>query len=71
MRRVYFPSSALRIREAALRVGPGAEFYAITMGGGPVGYASSTVDTLPAGLRVRDLMVLDAYPTGPPPMVMA
>lgn len=59
VRRVYFPSSALRIREAALRVGPGAEFYAVTMGGRPIGYASSTVDTVPDTLRVQDLMVLD------------
>ena len=59
VRRVYFPSSALRIREAALSVGPGAEFFAITMGAGPVGYASSTVDTTPAGIQVQDLMVLD------------
>ncbi len=59
VRRVYFPSTALRLREAALTVGPGAEFFAITMGGGPIGYASSTVDTTPTGLRVQDLMVLD------------
>ena len=59
VRRVYFPSSALRLREAALDVGPGAEFYAITMDGGPIGYASSTVDTTPQGLRLQDLMVMD------------
>ena len=61
MRRVYFAPSAARVREAALTVGPGAVFYAITMGpeGGPIGYASSTVDTNPSGLLVQDLMRLD------------
>ena len=59
MRREYFKPSALRLQEAALRVGPGAEFYAVTMGAGPVGYASNTVDTTPSGIQVRDLMVVD------------
>ena len=57
--REYFKPSALRLEEAALRVGPGAEFYAISMGDGPIGYASSTVDTTPDGVRVRDLTVVD------------
>ena len=66
MRRVYFPSSATQIREAALTVGPGALFYSITMGpgGGPIGYASTTVDTNPSGLLVRDLMRLDLQVMG-------
>jgi transglutaminase-like putative cysteine protease len=64
VRRVYFPSNALRIREAALRVGPGSSFYAVTLGGVPVGYASSTVDTMPRELRVQDLMVLDVAVPG-------
>jgi len=59
VRREYFKPSALRLQEAALRVGPGAEFYAVTMGAGPVGYASNTVDTTPSGIQVRDLMVVD------------
>ena len=59
MRREYFKPNAIRIREAALRVGPGAEFYTISMGGSAIGYASSTVDTTREGLRVQDLMVVD------------
>jgi transglutaminase-like putative cysteine protease len=64
VRREYFKPNALRVREAALRVGPGAEFYAVSMGGGPIGYASSTVDTTPEGLRVQDLMVVDIEALG-------
>jgi hypothetical protein len=50
--------------EATLRVGPGAEFYAVSMGGGPIGYASSTVDTTPEGISVEDLLVLDIEALG-------
>ncbi len=64
MRREYFKPSALRLREAALRVGPGAEFYTISMGGAAIGYASSTVDTTPAGLGVQDLLVVDIEALG-------
>jgi hypothetical protein len=64
VRREYFKPNALKLQEAALRVGPGAEFYAISMGAGPIGYASSTVDTTPEGLRVQDLMVVDIEALG-------
>ena len=64
VRREYFKTGALRLQEAALRVGPGADFYAISMGAGPIGYASSTVDTTPEGLRVQDLMVVDIEALG-------
>jgi hypothetical protein len=64
VRREYFKPNAIRIREAALRVGPGAEFYTISMGGAPIGYASSTVDTTNAGLGVQDLMVVDIEALG-------
>ena len=64
MRREYFKSSGLKLAEATLRVGPGAEFYAVSMGGGPIGYASSTVDTTPQGISVQDLLVLDIEALG-------
>ncbi len=64
VRREYFKPSAVRLEEAALRVGPGAEFYAISMGAGPIGYASTTVDTTAEGLRVQDLMVVDIEALG-------
>ena len=59
VRREYFKPSAARLEEAALRVGPGAEFYAVSMGGAPIGYRSVTVDTTAEGLRVQDLTVMD------------
>jgi hypothetical protein len=64
MRREYFKPNAIRIREAALRIGPGAEFYTISMGGSAIGYASSTVDTTREGLGVQDLMVVDIEALG-------
>ena len=64
VRREYFKSPALRLSEATLRVGPGAEFYAVSMGAGPIGYASSTVDTTPDGISVQDLLVLDIEALG-------
>jgi hypothetical protein len=64
VRREYFKPTAIRIREAALRVGPGAEFYTISMGGAPIGYASSTVDTSGDGIGVQDLMVVDVEALG-------
>jgi hypothetical protein len=64
VRREYFKSSGLRLQEATLRVGPGAEFYAVSMGGGPIGYASSTVDTTSDGISVQDLLVLDIEALG-------
>jgi hypothetical protein len=64
VRREYFKPTAVRIREAALRVGPGAEFYTISMGGSPIGYASSTVDTTGDTLAVQDVMVVDIEALG-------
>jgi transglutaminase-like putative cysteine protease len=64
VRREYFKPRALRLQEAALRVGPGADFYTVSLGGDPIGYASSTVDTTPAGVTVEDLTVLDVAALG-------
>ncbi len=64
VRREYFKPSGVRLQEATLRIGPGAEFFAVSMGGGPIGYASSTVDTTPDGIVVQDLLVLDIEALG-------
>lgn len=45
-------------------MGPGASYYTVSLGGGPVGYASSTVDTIAEGIRVQDVMVLDVEALG-------
>jgi len=62
--REYFKPRAVRLEEAALTVGPGASFYSLALGAGPIGYASSAVDTTPEGLRVRSLMVVDVEALG-------
>ena len=52
-----------RMTELALRVNPGAVFYAVELDGRHIGYASSNIDTLPdtsaTFLVVRDAMVAD------------
>ena len=54
-RREYFKPSAIRLAETARNVGPTASFYTISMGSGAIGYAISTVDTLPDAIRAQDL----------------
>ncbi|MEX0691054.1 MAG: transglutaminase-like domain-containing protein [Gemmatimonadales bacterium] len=44
---------------AALSLPPGANYYALTLAGQQVGFASTTIDTLPDTLRVTDVIVLD------------
>ncbi|MBI1722322.1 MAG: transglutaminase domain-containing protein [Gemmatimonadetes bacterium] len=63
----------MRLAEAATRVGPGASYYALSLGAGPIGYASSTVDTIgpkapgdttTPGVHVLEVMVLDIEALG-------
>ena len=63
-RREYFKPSAIRLAEAARTVGPTASFYSISMGSGAIGYAISTVDTLPDTIRTRDEMTVDIEALG-------
>ena len=58
-KREYFQPSAMRFAEAARTVGPSTSFYSVSMGAGPIGYASYTVDTLPGEIRVQDGMTID------------
>lgn len=48
-----------KLAEAAARVAPGATYFAVERDGRHVGFASSTIDTIPAGLQVTDYMVAD------------
>ena len=64
VRREYFQTSAVRLAEAARTVGPTASYYTIAMGGAPIGYATSTVDTLPREIRVQDEMTVDIEALG-------
>ncbi len=48
-----------RLAESALRVAPGATYFAVWRDGRHVGYASSTIDTLPERIQVTDYLVSD------------
>lgn len=48
-----------KLAEAAARVAPGATYFAVERGGQHVGFASSTIDTIPGGLQVTDYLVGD------------
>lgn len=59
VRREYFRPNIDRLAEAALRVTPGAVFYAVLQGDKQVGFASSTLDTTTAAIEQRDYLVAD------------
>lgn len=59
VRREYFRPHIDRLAEAALRVTPGAVFYAVMQGDTQVGFASSTIDTSTAQIEQRDYLVAD------------
>ena len=58
VRSEYFQPELARLAEAALALGPGINFYTLTMGGRSVGQASSRLDTVPEGFVLEDLMSL-------------
>ncbi len=57
--RTYWQPRAERLERAVRTLPPGATYYAVFLGGRQVGYASSTVDTLPDTLRVVQLTTLE------------
>lgn len=59
VRREYFRPNAQRLLEAALRVTPGASFFAVRQGAEQIGFASSTIDTTTTGITVADYVVAD------------
>ena len=62
-REVFRPTGA-RLAEAALAVAPGALFYRLQIGGQQIGFASTTIDTLPGSIRVENDYVLDVAALG-------
>ncbi len=52
------------LAEGATRVGPGASYYTLTMGGAPVGYAASTIDTTPTAITIQNNTTLDIQALG-------
>jgi transglutaminase-like putative cysteine protease len=59
VRREYFRPHIERLAEAALRVQPGAVFYAVMQGDQQVGFASSTIDTSTSVIEQREYLVAD------------
>ena len=57
IRQQYFQPNVERLAEAAMRVTPGAVFYAVLQGGQQIGFASSTIDTVTGGIRATDYLV--------------
>jgi hypothetical protein len=58
VKREYFRPRSEILAAAALNVGPGATYYRVELAGQQIGFASSTLDTLPDTLRVLDQMQL-------------
>jgi len=58
-RRELTRSDAERLAESALRVAPGATYFAVLRDGKHVGYASTTVDTLPRHIQFTEYLAAD------------
>jgi hypothetical protein len=59
VRRDILRTPAQAYAELALRVNPGNVFYAVLQNGVPIGYASSTIDTIVDAITFRDELVAD------------
>src|SRR5689334_4500062 len=59
VRREYFRPDTERLAEAALRVSPGAVYYAVMQGHRQIGFASSSIDTATTTISVDDYLVAD------------
>jgi hypothetical protein len=59
VRREFFVGSRQRLAEAALRISPGAVFYIVEQAGKQVGFASTTIDTMPTGIDIVDYFIAD------------
>lgn len=58
-KRELFVGEAQRLTEAALRLSPGATFFAVEQNGVQIGFASTTLDTTSTGIDVVDYFVAD------------
>lgn len=59
VRREFFQGRPQRLAEAALRLSPGATYFAVERGGTVIGFASTTVDTVSNGIEADDYSVVD------------
>lgn len=62
IRQQYFRPQLQELAEAALRVTPGAVYYAVMDGDRQVGFASSTLDTTTNGIALRDYFLTAPSP---------
>lgn len=62
--RQYRPTRTTLLAEAALSLPPGATYYALSLGGEQVGFASSTIDTLADTVRLTEIMHLEVPALG-------
>jgi hypothetical protein len=63
-RRELFASRSDLLAQAAMRLSPGATFYAVEQQGRQIGFASSTIDTVQNGIDVTDYYVADFSTAG-------
>ncbi len=59
VRREFFRPQVERLAEAAMRVNPGASYFAVLQAGRHIGFASTTVDTGTNVITVNDYLVAD------------
>lgn len=64
VRREYFRPDADRLAEAALRVNPGVVYYAVYQSGTRIGFASSSIDTMPDRIIADDYLTVDVQAGG-------
>ena len=58
-RRELSGGQTARLTRAALFVSPGAEYYTVSDGARQIGFASSTIDTVPTAIRITDVVLAD------------
>jgi transglutaminase-like putative cysteine protease len=63
-RREYFRPVAVRLAEASANLVPSVSHYAVKLGGATIGYASSSIDTLPDGFLLQDELRLHVLALG-------
>lgn len=63
-RREYLRPVTARLAEASASLSPTASFYSIRLGGDPIGYAASRIDTVPEGFLLDDDMRLHVRALG-------
>ena len=64
VRREFFQGRPQRLAEAALRLSPGATFFAVEQDGRLTGFASTTIDTISNGIDAVDYFVADLRVAG-------